>query len=105
MSAQQLDLFDARDYEAEDQARADWLARMEPADWVAPYDCGYGPAGTTVRGWRCPACGKVECNAYVLSINHGIDPYQPGDDGFLTECISMEYRARRVHPANLRSES
>ncbi|WP_213573299.1 hypothetical protein [Rhodococcus sp. USK13] len=96
MTTEQLDLFDERDYDAEAAAKGAWRDRMVPADWVAPYDCGYGPAGTVVSGWRCPACGKVEPNGYILLINHGIDPHIPGDEGFLTECISMDLRAVRA---------
>lgn len=90
----QLDMF--RDYDAEAAALSVWQAQIPRADWVAPWDCGYGPAGTVVQGWMCPACGKIEPNDYVLSINHGIDPYYPGCEGFLTECISMDLRKGRA---------
>lgn len=57
----------------------DWAARFERAPWVAPYDCGGGlRKGQSVLGWVCPACGKLEVNAFVLGINHGYDPTIPG---------------------------
>jgi len=90
--SEQLDLFDTRDHDAEAQALRAWKARMIPADWIAPYDCGYGPAGTVVRGWKCPACGTVEPSDFTLSINHGLDPERPGREDFLERCISMGLR-------------
>ena len=89
---EQLDLFDIRDREAETEALQAWKARMLPADWVAPYDCMAGTAGTVVQGWKCPACGKIEINGLILSINHGIDPDIPGREDFLERCTSMDLR-------------
>lgn len=89
----QLDLFDTRDYNAEAEALQDWKARMIPAEWVAPWDCGYGPMGTVVHGgWKCPACGTIEPNSFLLNNNHGIDPERPGREAFLDRCTSMGLR-------------
>lgn len=90
--SEQLDMFDTRDYDAEAEMKAAWKSRMIPAEWVAPYDCMAGPAGTVVQGWKCPACGKIEINGFVLSINHGIDPDIPGREDLLDHCISMDLR-------------
>lgn len=76
MTCQQLDLFAPEAPSASD--REHWASKFERAPWVAPYDCGLGPAGTVVDGWVCPACQKLEVNEFVLSINHGYDPSIPG---------------------------
>lgn len=62
--------------------------------------------GESCSGWRCPdpACGKVEPNEYLLSINHGFDPSVPGRApyggrcrtlGHLRECM---HKLHNVHP-------
>lgn len=96
--ADQMSLF-ATDAEiaadATREANAEWTARFERAEWVAPYDCGLGPEGTVVNGWRCPACGEVEVNSYLLSINHGFDPeIRPVyiDENPFAMCTSMRLR-------------
>jgi hypothetical protein len=108
----QLDLFG--EVEAAEEAvaaklteREEWTARFERADWIAPYDCGYGPAGTRVPGWRCPdpACGEVEPNDYTLSINHGFDPTTPGRAPWNGRCLHFRsqqwctHKLHNVHPS------
>jgi hypothetical protein len=92
---EQPDLFgeyDARQAEAERLAaeqqaesdriqaeRAEYRARFERHDFPAPYDTADGrPKGTIIHGWVCPACGDVEWNEFLLSLNHGYDPGLPG---------------------------
>lgn len=57
-------------------ARFEVLARRYPdgteVTWTAPYDCGAGPAGTVVDGWRCWFCGEVEPGDYLLGNNHSL---------------------------------
>lgn len=58
--------------------RAEWRARFEQAEWVAPYDCSGGmKKGDSKLGWVCPACGRVEPNTFLLNLNHGYDPDVP----------------------------
>lgn len=95
----QLDLFGAVEATeaAEHQAavtrqleRDSWRAQFERADWVAPWDCADGtPKGTVRSGWRCPdpACGQIELNAFLLSINHGFDPDIPGRQPWNGRCF------------------
>lgn len=91
----------ARRAEAEARlaARAEWEARFERADWIAPWDCADGtPKGAVTSGWRCPdpECGRIEPNSYLLSINHGFDPGVPGlapRDGM---CTRRRYQLRRA---------
>lgn len=92
----QLDLFGEVEKQlnytsAVEHARAEWRAQFERADWVAPYDCGYGPEGTVVSGWRCPdpECGEVADNAYSLSLNHGYDPDTPGAQSYYGRCQKL----------------
>lgn len=89
----QLDLFGEVEQQLDrravlEQARREWEAQFERADWVAPYDCGHGPEGTVVAGWRCPdaECGEVADNAYTLWINHGFDPEAPGAQPYHGRC-------------------
>jgi hypothetical protein len=76
MTAEQLDLFADAGQPVSERER--WAGRFQRAPWSRPYDTGYGPAGTVVQGWVCPACGKVEDNACSLSREHGYDPDAPG---------------------------
>jgi hypothetical protein len=102
----QLDLFGEAD-QAEQaaskdaQVRADWTARFERADWIAPYDTAGGtPKGTVLSGWRCPDpdCAEVEVNSFVLSINHGFDPDVPGWEPFDGRCAKLRrLEAQRQH--------
>lgn len=104
----QLDLFgevekaeqDARDRE---QERAGWLARFERADWIAPWDCADGtPKGGRVPGWRCPdpECGEIEPSSYLLIIEHGWDPYTPGEEPFDGRCHKLRLlRSHAEHDA------
>lgn len=89
----QLDLFAEQHVDEREQ----WGARFERTPWVAPYDCGLGPAGTVVAGWSCPACGKVEVNEFLLNLNHGYDPTTPGRipyaRGFGETCVRLELLA------------
>lgn len=92
----QLDLFgdveaDLAKSHALEASRAHWQAGFERADWVAPYDCGDGPKGTVVRGWRChdPECGEVVVNAFVLELNHGFDPTIPGHQPYHGRCQAI----------------
>ncbi|WP_043736184.1 hypothetical protein [Nocardia asiatica] len=58
--------------------REAWAARFQRADWITPSAGTDGTPARTVRtGWRCPACGHVEPNGFVLAINHGLDPDTP----------------------------
>lgn len=64
---------------ASQSARAEWEARFERADWVAPWDTADGrPKGTVELGWVCPACKTVEPNEFLLGNNHGYHPDEPG---------------------------
>lgn len=96
----QLDLFGVEqakldDAQARAVAQATWQQRFDRADWVAPYDCGLGPTGTVVHGWRCPACATVEPTAFTLSVNHGLDPecrpHHP-NEALFSMCVSMRLR-------------
>lgn len=96
-SAVQLDLFgevEKAEQAARDraQARADWQARFERADWVASYDTAGGmKKGSRTPGWRCPdpECGEIEPNSYHLSISHGWDPEVPGREPFDGRCQKL----------------
>jgi hypothetical protein len=112
VSELQLDLFG--EVEAEEAAavrkleeRAAWQARFERADWVAPWDTGSGmKKGESCSGWRCPdpACGEVEPNEYLLSINHGFDPSVPGHAPYNGNCMrflraqTRPHKLHNVHP-------
>lgn len=108
MSAIQLDLFgevekaeqDARDRE---QERADWLARFERADWIAPWDTAGGmKKGESALGWRCPdpECRDIELSSYLLVIEHGWDPYEPGHEPFDGRCHRLRLlRSHAEHDA------
>lgn len=59
--------------------RAQWEALVRywpdgtPVTWTAPWDCAGGtPKGTVLPGYRCPLCGQVEVNEYLLENNHGV---------------------------------
>jgi hypothetical protein len=58
---------------------AEWLARFERADWVAPHDTqgGMKKGDRQPGGWVCPSCGQVEPNQFLLGTNHGWDPDRP----------------------------
>lgn len=98
----QLDLFGV--VAARLDARADWEARFERADWVAPWDtaAGFRPGDPPLKkgerapvpGWRCPdpECGQVEPTAYLLGLEHGWDPEVPGHEPFDGRC----HRLRRL---------
>lgn len=108
-SAVQLDLFG--EVEAGEQARAEWLARFERADWIAPWDTATGPRPgdpplkkgerSPVPGWRCPdpECGVVEPNTCLLMINHGWNPDVPGDGPFDGRCHSVRLRRNQAEHA------
>ena len=82
------------------EARAEWETRFERADWIAPHDTADGAQkGDSKPGWRCPACGEVEPNEFLLNINHGYSPDQPGHvpyiagssgEGFGETCTRLE---------------
>ena len=77
---------------------AEWVARFERADWVAPYDTADGrPAGHVTLGWKCPACGQVEPNEFLLGNNHGYHLHWPGHVPYLAEfgktCSRLELLA------------
>ncbi|MGH3432825.1 MAG: hypothetical protein ACRDQB_08330 [Thermocrispum sp.] len=106
----QLDLFGDIEQQLDREsvlaaARAEWQAGFERADWVAPYDCGHGPEGTVVAGWRCPdpECGEVADNAYTLARNHGFDPDVPGLQPYYGRCqklaMALQDRAVRAYEA------
>lgn len=101
----QLDLFGeveqaeqaARD---RDQARTEWLARFERADWVAPWDTAGGmKKGESLLGWRCPdpECSQVEVNEYHLMIEHGWDVHTPGSAPFDGRCHRLRLLASHAH--------
>lgn len=76
-------------------AAAAWEARFERADWVAPYDTAGGmKAGDSQPGWRCPACGQIEPNEFLLGNNHGYHLYDPGHVPYGAEfgatCFKLE---------------
>jgi hypothetical protein len=78
----QLDLFgEAEQVEAAAadlvQARADWVARFERAVWIAPWNTAGGMKAGDL-GWKCPDCGAVEPNEFLLGNNHGWHVDQPG---------------------------
>lgn len=100
MTTVQLDLFGETD--ARIDRTAEWQARFTPADWIAPYDCGYGPAGTVVRGWQCPdpECGQIEPNASLLGSNHGYDPTVPGHEPWNGRCARLTRLAIRTEAAS-----
>jgi hypothetical protein len=94
------------------QARAEWAARFEQADWVAPWDTVGGmKKGDRVPGWVCPSCAEIEVNTFALSINHGYDPAVPGRapyTGWGTPCHKQRllaahaaYEARQAASAPL----
>jgi hypothetical protein len=96
----QLDLFDEQQL-----ALLAWQAKFERADWIAPYDCHAARKGEAVRGWRCPdpECGQVEVNAYILSINHGFDPENPGRQRFDGRCARLALRRCHAEAADERA--
>jgi hypothetical protein len=62
------------------------------------------PRGTARRrsGTRCPdpACGEIEPNGYLLSINHGFDPEIPGHaprDGRCSQFRSLQVCTHKLH--------
>lgn len=64
---------------------------------VAPYDTAGGmKAGGVVRGWRCPGCGQVEINTYLLCINQGWDPSVPGRGPYDGKCNRLRLLARHA---------
>jgi hypothetical protein len=80
----QLDLFGALEAAEEARARAlvarsEWSARFTRVTFESPYDTVGAREGDLVEGIVCPACGGVEWNGYLLSINHGYDPDRPDD--------------------------
>ena len=80
----QLDLFGELEAAEEERARrllarSEWSARFTRVTFAAPYDTAGHREGDLVEGIVCPACGGVEWNGYLLSINHGYDPDLPGD--------------------------
>jgi len=97
MAGTQLDLFGEvekaeQDAIGREQARVDWRARFERADWVAPYDTQGGMRkGDSKLGWRCPdpACREVEPNSFLLNINHGWDPDVPGHEPWDGRCQKL----------------
>ena len=71
---------------------AEWVARFERADWVAPYADGT-KKGTVEPGWKCPACGTVEPNEFLLGNNHGYrlyDTHVPYRAEFGATCFKLE---------------
>ena len=62
---------------------AEWTARFDRAP-VPPPPLYPGDVPAPARetrvwlGWVCPACKKVEPNAFLLNNNHGYDPDRPG---------------------------
>ena len=72
-AALQLDLLAAVAEEVARPAREEWMARFERAPWT-PLHAAHDPALTGQIGWKCPGCGQVELNEYLLDLNHGYDP-------------------------------
>jgi len=82
------------------EAEAEWAARFERADWIAAHDTAGGmKAGDRVPGWKCPACGTVEPNEFLLGTNHGYHLHSPGHvpyiagssgEGFGETCAKLE---------------
>jgi len=76
----QPDLFG--EYDAAEQARRrrrhatdGWRARFEHVTVTIAYEStGGDKPGDQLAGVVCPACGGIEFNDYLLSINHGWDP-------------------------------
>ena len=82
-------------FAADEAAR--WEDLFERADWTAPYDCGVGPAGTVVRGYRCPECHLVEPGVFQMSHKHGLDPTVPRvDDPDEPWCRYLSFQRERV---------
>lgn len=82
-----------------EQELAVWAARFERPDWIAPWDTAGGmKKGERRPGWRCPdpACGRVEPNEFLLSINHGWDPSVPGHEPFSGRCHELGLRANHA---------
>ena len=70
---------------------------VEHADWIAPYDCADGTKKGSVRpGWRCPACGVVEPNKFLLQNNHWVDADNPNETRWHYECCAMWLRANHA---------
>ena len=53
----------------------EWRARFERVTVTIAYEStGGNKPGDQLDGVVCPACGGIEFNDYLLSINHGWDP-------------------------------
>lgn len=102
--SRQPSLFDFEAQETAERELAEWRKHFERADLVFEYDCGIGPKGTVVSGWRCPSCWDVEPNTFLLEINHGISPDRVGREDFLTECISYELQMHHATYDRLQRE-
>ena len=64
----------AEDARAAEETRAAWVARFERVEMDAPWR----GEGAVVLGWKCPDCGQVESNEFLLGNNHGWHPGRPG---------------------------
>jgi len=82
--------------------RAEWEQIVQswpdgtPVTWTAPWDCADGtPRGATVPAFRCPCCGGVEVNEFLLDNNHwtGAEDYirrALSGEGQRTHCCRLE---------------
>jgi hypothetical protein len=95
-------LFELSEVDAKALARAEWRARFERADWVAPWDTASGmkTGDRKPGGWVCPGCGDIEPNEFLLGTNHGYHPDQPGSSyryaggpWFGETCVKLELQA------------
>lgn len=87
----QYDLFgeDLAAQEREQQALADlakWRERFERVEWRSGL-----PNLSPTLGYRCPSCGDVEPNEFLLSINHGYDPGVPGRAPLDDRCFKARW--------------
>lgn len=74
-----------------------WHQTVQPATWAAPHDTAGGmKAGDTCPGWRCPACGQVEPNAFLLTLNHGWGPDRPGVQPYDGGCDRLHLLANHA---------
>lgn len=92
---------EAFDLFGQQAARDAWAATFERVEWVAPWDCGIGPAGTVILGWRCPDpdCRRVEPNAGLIQVNHGFDPDVPNRRPWGGRCARLTLLASQARAA------
>lgn len=103
----QPDLFGHWDAEqqrkAADAARlAAWSARFRRVPVTVAYESASGmKPGQILDGIVCPACGGIEFNDLLLSINHGWSPCNPKDSLYgqpaFDTCTRLQWDAESDH--------